>query len=558
MKQKIEKNKRILVLIIIILIIINIIIAISYVFKHFERTQAEKNVIFLDESLGEDVYSFREEIYNLKTDKKDRSLYDQQEKIDENIQRFTKKKYTLENPLVIYNAYNTNLLSCNVYFKTKKLSKIEYTVHIEGEEIPDYTNILYNEEGYSKDHKYQIIGLVPGYKNQVKLTAKTENGEVAGTKTISINVPKIDVEIPIVESNEGTSTKELENGLYALLGYNIGKTDDKWVQDSQAILLYDNYGTIRGIIPIKENMPDRIEFYEGYMYYNYSDSEIIKVNRLGKIEKSYDFEGYINHHDFILDKENKKIIFLVDDSKDLTTTEDKIVVKDLNTGNTDIIIDMKEILKELYQKLPAKQDWIHLNSVDVRKNDIIVSSKHLNSIICIENYIENPKLKYIIGDSDFYEGIYDEKIVYEPKGEFNLHSSQHYATYNENENESENEYYITFYNNNNVSMSTEVEWFDWKEKYTWAKDKKSYYYKYLVNEKEKTFELVDSVEVPFSGILSNAEVLENGNIQIASGVPSWFGEYDEEGNLIKEFTYECERYTYRITKYNFDKFWLEN
>lgn len=452
MKQIKNKEKTVSIILISILIIALILLVVCLI--------EEKNSLFYEnKELGD-------KIYELKNIGEDIAEYNTQQKIDKDIQRLLKKQnYTIEKPLVIYNAYGTNLLSCNVYFKTKEKCKIECTIHTENEEIEDFTNILYNGENYSNEHQQQIIGLVPGYEQELILTAKAENGRIVGTKTINIKVPQVKMTLPIkLESTKGESTRELANGLYALLGYNTEKTNnnDQWTKDTDAIYLYDNFGIIRGIIPVSGDMPDRIEFYNGNIFFNYDGSKIVEMNRLGKIERTYKFDRYLNHHDFVIDKENEKIIFLVDDMGELKTVEDKILIADLKTGNTESIIDMREIIKELYEKLPQDdQDWIHLNSVDVRGTDLIVSSKDLNSIISIENYIEQPKLKYIIGDSEFYQGIYDNNIVYKAKGDIELHSSQHYAKYLENDGET---YYITLYNNNNVSMSTRIKWIQLERK----------------------------------------------------------------------------------------------
>ena len=80
-------------------------------------------------------------------------------------------------------------------------------------------------------------------------------------------------------------------------------------------------------------------------------------------------------------------------------------------------------------------------------------------------------------------------------------------------------------------------------------------YVYLVDEGERTFSLVHSFDVPYSSIVSN--VTPSGeNLVVNSGTANVFGEYDIQGGLIRQFSYECELQTYRVMKDDFDSFWF--
>ena len=50
---------------------------------------------------------------------------------------------------------------------------------------------------------------------------------------------------------------------------------------------------------------------------------------------------------------------------------------------------------------------------------------------------------------------------------------------------------------------------------------------------------------------------DSGHWVVNSGVSKVFGEYDAEGNLIREFSYECDMQNYRTFKYDFTGFWFE-
>ena len=80
---------------------------------------------------------------------------------------------------------------------------------------------------------------------------------------------------------------------------------------------------------------------------------------------------------------------------------------------------------------------------------------------------------------------------------------------------------------------------------------------YRIDENNGTFALDSSFDVPYSSIVSNGSVCsEDGNWVVNSGVSKVFGEYDAEGNLIREFAYECDMQNYRTFKYDFTGFWF--
>ena len=89
---------------------------------------------------------------------------------------------------------------------------------------------------------------------------------------------------------------------------------------------------------------------------------------------------------------------------------------------------MKNILEDMYKTAVSPEsgnkyggdelDWIHLNSLDIIGNDIVLSSRELSSIIYIEDIYQNPKLKYIISDLSIYKNTKYEKYVYSKNGEF--------------------------------------------------------------------------------------------------------------------------------------------
>ena len=135
------------------------------------------------------------------------------------------------------------------------------------------------------------------------------------------------------------------------------------------------------------------------------------------------------------------------------------------------------------------------------------------------------------------------------------HAGQHTITVEKSADLPENQYYLYLYNNNFGSAKT-LPNFNWK-KYkgvgTYRKGSASYYYKYLVDETKKTYQLVKKFAVPYSSVVSGVEHYK-GNITFSSGMDHTYGEYDSDGKMIRIFEYAATRYAYRVMKYDFGIF----
>lgn len=557
-----KKTKKIIkwILKIIIFIVIVVIIYLSFIniLKSIRKRNINdenwlnKNIkIVYNEKFGKNIMSIKTKDYVNIFSEKYQKIVDN--KINELIR---KNNYTLDNPLLIYNPYGTNTLSINIYFNTDSNVKVSYNISVNDKNIKDYSNTLYNEDGFSKNHEYQIIGLIKNKENKILIKTMDENGK-EDSKSFKINTPdtKSNVDLKL-KTTKGSSKSELENGLYAVLGH------DKSFNSN--IYLYDNEGVLRGELPLKNYRTDRIEFINNKMLYSYKKSGFLQVNRLGKIDKIYNINGYTMHHDYKYDKKNNKLLILANENGS-NSIEDIIISLDLSTGKVKKVLDMKNILEDMYKTAVSPEsgntyggdelDWIHLNSLDIIGNDIVLSSRELSSIIYIEDIYQNPKLKYIISDLSVYKNTKYEKYVYSKNGEFVSQAGQHTITYVAAE---DNTYYLAMYNNNFGSSRTRPD-FDWS--YfpgvgTYKNGEKSMYYLYEVKEKSRTYKLVKSINLPYSSIVSSIQNLQK-NYVTSSGMNHSYGEYDNDGNLIKQFDHTSKKYAYRVFKYSFNKFFFD-
>ena len=136
---------------------------------------SENIKISKDKSLGKNIYAV--------SGPSEVSAYDMiyQEVIQDKLDVLMEDEYTFEKPLIVYNAYGTNILGVNLYFTVSEDATVSYNIHVDDKDINDFSRDLANN-GDERNHSYQLIGFVPGEVNEVSLTLKDEDGEEVATK----------------------------------------------------------------------------------------------------------------------------------------------------------------------------------------------------------------------------------------------------------------------------------------------------------------------------------------------------------------------------------------
>lgn len=510
-----------------------------------------------EEQEEEELKQKREEIEEIYTD-------DYQNKVEERLE-YAKSTgdYTEEAMLIEPNPYGTNTLSLYVYFKTEEAASVSYNISVPDDSIADFEATPDGEEEYKTEHEFQVIGLVPDEKNTVTFTIKNESGE-ENTYTYKYNMGNlIGEEETVLETTVGeANAEELSNGLYAILGNDSDGLDFMYY--------YDNSGVIRGEIPLIGYRSHRLLFQEGLMYYSISQTKIAAVNALGKAEQIFDTGKYELHHDYVFDDDGNILVLATDTESD--TVEDQIVKIDTKTGEVTCVLDLGDLLPDYKEQCTEnvkgtedenEMDWMHINTIQwLGEQTVVLSSRETSSILEITNLYSNPELSYIIGEESFWKDTGYEDLLLkkdESGGSFSGTGGQHTVTYEPDDTLEDGTYYLYMFNNNMGVSDTRPD-YDWTQiagiEDSITDGNTSYFYQYLVDENTGTYSLVQSFQVPFSAYVSSVQKLE-GNIIIDSGMKGLFGEYDSNGNLLRQFKMElADEYIYRVYKYDFEDFYF--
>ncbi|WP_321387362.1 aryl-sulfate sulfotransferase [uncultured Enterococcus sp.] len=430
-------------------------------------------------------------------------------------------EYSLENPLMIWNPYGTLSQGLYIYFESETAAQLSYKIEVDG--YDDFARTMSvsqaTKETFSIMHEHVLIGFIPEKENKVTITLTDDDGKKQ-QQVFTITPPAIGEDLPIaLEKSEGTSTSELTDGLYTMIG----------MLDTHTFLI-DNEGVVRGDIRTSAYRMDRIVEYGDTLLFSNSRTEIAKMNALGELEEIYELDGYSLHHDLVLTDHDTLLLLATETEND--SIEDVIVELDLTTGTVEKIVDMSDLLSEYKAQtnkltedtswtwMVGDWDWIHLNTIQfINENEVILSSRETSTIIKLSNIYDEPTLDYLIGEEGVWEETSYKDQLLTQLGEFSNTGGQHSVTYEKSEGLEEGQYYLYLYNNNSWIFDSNLDYSGSVPEGTgvFNNGEKSMYYEYLIDENKGTYELVQSFELPYSSIVSNVQKLED-NLIINSGM----------------------------------------
>lgn len=468
--------------------------------------------------------------------------------------------YTKDNPLVIRNPYGVNAQSVYLYFKTETPMKASYRISVQEEGISTFSSRCYGEETYTTEHEYLLIGLSAECNNRVSLVLEDEEGSssvrtfyVPAGERYGIGREKLDVA-------RGVGSEELSDGLFAHFGNVNGSRE--------AIQLYDNDGILRSEFPVLTGSAKRFLFFEDRVYFNVSDTQIVALDSFGRAESVYNITGYTIGADYCLDENRRTLLVLA--SKDATegkepSVDDILLSVDLLSGAVTELVDMGVILNE-YKEICEKNDegilnWLGLNSVQMwNDGGVLLGAREPSAAFKIKDIYGIPMLDYIIGDELMFEGTGYEGNLLTKTDDFESFAGANTFTCVKDESMPSGVYELYLYDNHIAGTDSRPE-FDYSGMAedlgaTLKRGTASYFSRYLVNETARTWELLETVPLDYSGYMGGAQVTEDGHLITVTAGRFAYSEFDGERNLIRKYTAAGTEYLTRVFKYDFKGFFF--
>lgn len=486
---------------------------------------------------------------------------DVQQRLDgalQSLKELSGVSWTATTPLAVLNPFGTGSNGLYLYFETDMATKVTYTVHVEGGDISDFTADAADISGqeFTKTHEFQLIGLVPGETNQVTLTITGQWGKTRQIVTFTVDMPDTSSGYSTrLEVEEGDSDQAQADGLFAMmrvngyLGYGF---------------FFDNDGILRYEMVLEGYGLDRLLFDGDEIITCVSSSKLARIDGLGRVTQVYRLDGYDLHHDIGFGDDGE-VLALAEVSGG-ETVEDRLLSIDLDTGAVTELVDFSQLMEPYFETTRpvgpgddffwqvGEWDWLHLNSVQYMAEDdsVIVSSRETSAIIKVTGLHSTPTVDWLAGDERFWEDTAYADLCLTQDGDFVPQYGQHCVEYYA-DGEEDGVYYLALYNNNYWSLNSrdftlEVADSVGTDLYGTG-DETSQVYIYRIDENARTYALVSSFDVPYSSIVSNASPCGD-NWVVNSGVAMVFGEYDSEGKLIRQYTYNCTMQNYRTFKYD--------
>lgn len=467
--------------------------------------------------------------------------------------------WTATTPLAVLNPFGTGSNGLYLYFETEQDTKVTYTIHVEAGGISDFTAEAadYSGQEYTKRHEFQLVGLVPGERNEVTLTMTGKWGNTRQVVRFSVDMPEPSSGYPTrLEVTEGSSDQPQAEGLFAMmrvngyLGYGF---------------FFDNDGVMRYEMVLEGYGFDRLLFDGDEILTCVSSSKLARIDGLGRVTQIYTLDGYDLHHDIGYGADGELLALAEEVGGE--TVEDRLLSIDLETGEVTQLLDFSQLMEpyfEMTRKVgptddffwqAGEWDWLHLNSLQYMPEDdsLIVSSRETSAIIKVKGLHSQPELDWLAGDGRFWQDTPYAGLCLTQVGDFVPQYGQHCVEYLA-DGEEDGVYYLAVYNNNYWSLNSRDFTLEVADSVGTGlyltDDETSQVYIYRIDENDRTFALEDSFDVPYSSIVSNgSQCGDQGNWVVNSGVAMVFGEYDADGELIREYAYECTMQNYRTFKY---------
>ena len=357
-----ENKKTIINITIMIIMLISLIIGFYFIGSNTKLGKTNKNHDF----------SAFVPIFNAK------NIIENQKSInDDTLASIKNGVYTFDNPLITINPYGNSPLSAFIGFKTEGETEISIKL------IPkEGGSVLTFNSSLKQDHLIPVYGLYQNYENKLEITDLT-NEETLEISIITDEVHLGNIDLTNAQVNQNNFE---DDDFYFLSSY-----------ENKFVAAYDKTGDLRwyfspGVYNKVSKLPNG-----NYLmsYVDGGDNEsfvLVEIDIIGKIHKVYELSHpYLNNY---INLPNGNILY--------TSTNNKIIEFDLNTGKTIKILDLNKIISDIDSEELTKLNLLYengninnfINYLDYKDDEILITLYPYNTIINLKDY----KLNWIISE----------------------------------------------------------------------------------------------------------------------------------------------------------------
>ncbi|WP_209300557.1 aryl-sulfate sulfotransferase [Lentibacillus salicampi] len=338
---------------------------------------------------------------------------DEQEGLERELQKsYDEGTYTLKEPFVKLNPYNTAPLTALAMFETDDPVKI--TVTVEGKD--EHGDVRHSYDDYNTEHAIPVLGLYPDYDNTVTIEAVNKSGETEKS-TFTVGTDPLPEDF-LTNETPKSHPEKMENGLTFI----VPSTRYAYAVDHNADVRW--YSTLWNSHVFKRLDNGHILYAtkeEGQNQYN----EMLEMDMLGNVYNSYliqldDYEDTNVVHHGIAELPNGNLLATVHDTAS-PYIEDEMIEIARETGETVRDFSFRDLFPEDFYEdyggvFSNDGDWFHHNAIwYVEKDDsILVSSRHQDLMMKM-SYPEG-EVDWILADHEKWPDAYD-KYLLKPKGD---------------------------------------------------------------------------------------------------------------------------------------------
>lgn len=387
-------------------------------------------------------------------------------------------RYTPEHMLIIHDPYGYAPLTALLVFRTEKKCRVR--VSLSGEEETAY------EQEDAIMHRIPVFFLRAGKINEVRVEI-FDRDETIGEETIRLLTDPLPNYLEDMIEVRKKTKKSAVPFIFVYGG------------DTRFPYAFDETGEIRyyfseapkayGLFPLsKGRFLFLVHNISAPAYANPHAVLACEMDLLGRTYREYRIEDGI-HHDGCEMTPGGNLMTVSSSMEEYV--EDAIIEIDRETGKIVRKLCLADILKD--HPYLDRTDWAHINTVSylAEEHTVVLCARNIHSVIKID--WDTFELRWILCDTEFWEGTVYEKYLLSPEGDISWFYQAHAAYQMEEMTEDNRKKLILF--DNHWHARRPVENFDG--------DKFSYVRIYAIDEEKKTVELRKSYKSRKSKIRSN-------------------------------------------------------